>query len=344
MSAELDYTPENEVRLAYAGKVPWHSAGNKTDPTATPKEWQRAAHLDWTVERIAVMAQDPMNMRFNLPMPNHRALMRSDDKQILGTCSAKWIPTQNDRIFEFFQKIIDRTDGAIQMNTAGSVKAGQWVWGCAKVVKSIDMGKGESIDPYVLFYIPHTVGETIKIMRTGVRPVCWNTLSYNIQSGGILTHRHVSELDVDRAVETYMQLDADFHEWVNKAKGWMNIQVPEDTFTYLTWRSFRPQEVFEIDARGKLKAWGEDRRHSALQDLYQGSGLGARMDSTKGTAWGAYNAVTEFIDHHSRYRTPETRFQSIVTGNNARIRGRMEHEITRYANDLANADLEQSVN
>ena len=63
----------------------------------------------------------------------------------------------------------------------------------------------------------------------------------------------------------------------------------------------------------------------ALQNvyaLYSGQGMGADLSSANGTAWGLLNAVTEYVDHERRARSPEYRLDSAWFGQGAVIKQR----------------------
>jgi len=49
-----------------------------------------------------------------------------------------------------------------------------------------------------------------------------------------------------------------------------------------------------------------------LQELFE-DGRGANLPKVRGTLWGAYNAITEFVDH-TRGRTEETRLEAAWFG------------------------------
>ena len=60
-----------------------------------------------------------------------------------------------------------------------------------------------------------------------------------------------------------------------------------------------------------------------LQHLFQ-SGKGNNMPVVRGSAWAAYNAVTEMVDHHSTVRDvardPSNRLKNIWFGTGAKVK------------------------
>ena len=57
-----------------------------------------------------------------------------------------------------------------------------------------------------------------------------------------------------------------------------------------------------------------------ILDLYNGHGRGADLASSKGTAFGLLNAVTEFVDHERRARSTDYRLDSAWFGAGANLK------------------------
>lgn len=55
------------------------------------------------------------------------------------------------------------------------------------------------------------------------------------------------------------------------------------------------------------------RIHGEICDLFEGKGKGSDLAGSRGTAWGAYNAVTEYLTHH-RGRSADSRANNVLLG------------------------------
>jgi hypothetical protein len=82
---------------------------------------------------------------------------------------------------------------------------------------------------------------------------------------------------------------------------------------------------------------GQDSRIAVVNEqavanvraLYEGGGRGAQMASSRGTAWGLLNSVTEFVDHHRRARTEDHRRDAAWFGQGAQIKQRAWDELVK---------------
>ena len=63
-----------------------------------------------------------------------------------------------------------------------------------------------------------------------------------------------------------------------------------------------------------------ERAMVKVQALFEGNGKGADLASSKGTAFGLLNAVTEFVDHERRARSVDHRLESAWFGAGATLK------------------------
>jgi hypothetical protein len=59
-----------------------------------------------------------------------------------------------------------------------------------------------------------------------------------------------------------------------------------------------------------------------IMGLFQGTAKGALLESSRETAWGWLNSVTEYVDHHARARNDENRTASALWGQGDALKNR----------------------
>jgi Domain of unknown function (DUF932) len=69
-----------------------------------------------------------------------------------------------------------------------------------------------------------------------------------------------------------------------------------------------------------------ERAMKKVLALYEGHGKGAELASSKGTAFGLLNAVTEYVDHERRARSTDHRLDSAWFGQGANLKQKALHE------------------
>ncbi|RYD81559.1 MAG: DUF932 domain-containing protein, partial [Verrucomicrobiaceae bacterium] len=69
----------------------------------------------------------------------------------------------------------------------------------------------------------------------------------------------------------------------------------------------------------------------AARVLYSGGGKGASLSSSRGTAWGLLNSVTEYVDHYRRARSDDHRRNAAWFGQGAQLKQRAWEELLQFA-------------
>ena len=103
--------------MAYANETPWHGLGTPVADNLTPAQMLEAAGLNWQVKKKALVVDELDHV-----LSSHYALVRDTDSKILGVCGSDYNPTQNQEVFEFFDKFCKAGD--MKMETAGSLHGG----------------------------------------------------------------------------------------------------------------------------------------------------------------------------------------------------------------------------
>lgn len=285
--------------MAYANEVPWHGLGTPVSADLTPAQMLQAAQLDWKVEKKALFV-DELDTQIN----SHYALIRNTDHRILGICGNEYTPTQNQEVFEFFDKFCKAGD--MKMETAGSLHGGKRVWGLAKINGGFMLGGKDEVEGYILLDNPHIWGKSLQILFTPIRVVCNNTLTAALRSNN--HQENTFRMSHDRAFDDEIKQQA--AEKVGLAM--KALDVFKDKSEFLASKRAKDQKVLEFFSKlvnptlfqtaqeqsedGTVNRADLGRVVNRLYELVD-TQPGADLKTSAGTWWGAFNAVTYYYDH-----------------------------------------------
>ena len=271
------------------GIKPWHNEGVIVDGLMTASECLNQAGLSWGVTK------EPLQTASGVVVPNAFAVQRSDNNAILGTVGNQYTPLQNADAFSYMDAIT-QDHGSAKYETAGALGKGERVWLQVSIEGDISIkGKGkdvgDTIQRYILLANSHDGSSPLLVATTMVRVVCQNTLTAAIADASTMFKvRHTKGIggkveDIREALGIINQSYTDLEE---KLQRLVNIKVSDKAFDgYLASLGFDTEAV-----KGKGKGTVD-----SIKALWGGEGMGANLATAKGTAWGALNAVTEFVDH-----------------------------------------------
>jgi len=107
--------------------------------------------------------------------------------------------------------------------------------------------------------------------------------------------------------------------------GILNAQfsILEDISRKLAVTPFKDSDIPQlVEKSGLVPSGAASTRAKNIIDevlLRFHHGQGAELESSKGTAWGAYNAVVEYVDHY-RGKNAEKRAESAILGSGSAIK------------------------
>lgn len=321
--------PAQVETQAYTGEPPWSGLGNKVTNKLTPEQMLKAASLDWTVSKQPLyMAEGKL---LGPQVPSKFALRRDSDKSVLSVVGRVYKPVQNAKMLAFFKKFTEA--GHMEMDTAGSLAGGRYIWALAKIGESFSLGKEDEINGYLLLISPHVIGRSLVAQFTSVRRWCWNTLPFLLG-----TRIGTGDRARDKARGTFrMPHSIDFNDSV-VARAEVALGLAKDQMlsfkeaaTLLSKKKAKPTEVqdyfFEVlklDADARKERVEEGQREPRLVDRFTRAlefAPGQQVDSAKGMWWGALNAVTYVADHEMG-NSRDTGLRNAWLGGAARMKRR----------------------
>jgi len=287
--------------MMYVGKTPWHGLGTQIpeDKKLIVQEAIVAAKLDWQVQLKDVFINNPDDSK--LGIPDHYAVCRTSDNAFLGIVGQDYVPLQNEEALKWFQPFLDAEEATLE--TAGSLKGGRQVWALAKIRDgNMDVGKKDPVAHYILLSNSHDRSVAVRVGFTPIRVVCNNTLTmaYDSEASKLLRVRHTSNLHENLEL---------IREIMNVARKEFNATVEQ--YRHLQRRGIDTNElekyvrvVFSLPDNG-----GKELIPNIIYLFENGRG----SKEAGHTYWGAYNAVTEYLNYF-RGKTQDNTLSSLWFG------------------------------
>lgn len=288
MAHEIDLTTGIPA-IAYVGETPWHGLGQELQPDASIEVWTQAAGLNWEVDRAPVefAINDQM-----VQMPSRNVLYRNDTHAALSVVSDSYKVVQPAQIMDFFRELTAQSNA--QMETAGSLQDGKVIWALARMGDDF-LVKDDAIAPYLMLSTSYDMSTPTIAKLVATRVVCRNTIQIALDESGKRQVRipHSTEF---RAEDVRAGLDISLSEFEAFKQRALNLSAMSfnlsDMDKYLL--ELLQPSVGEIDG-DKIR---KSKTYGKIMELFKGQQLGGEQDAVDLSAWGALNAVTEYIDHH----------------------------------------------
>lgn len=322
MSANLDYKKDGKAAMIYVGATPWHKEGTKLETAATSKDAMELAGFDYTVEKQPIYLADKREV------PDKFATVRTDRSKdaILGIVGSKYEVVQNWECFSFFDSIVG--EGKAIYQTAGVIDNGRKIWLMAKLPNDIKVGD-EDVNKNLLLCASHDGSIPIICKFTPIRVVCQNTLNaaINNHTGKEVRIRHSKSADV-KLKEAHRLLGISVEKF----------DITEQVFNAMTKLNMTDGEfekyletVFPTNPNAETVTRVQNVRDT-VTDLFEGRARGADTKAFRGTLWGAYNSVTEYVDYGRGLNRTNSRVDAIIFGSGASIRDRAFQAATQLLN------------
>jgi phage/plasmid-like protein (TIGR03299 family) len=291
---------ENDYMFSGNSVRAWHGLGATVEGLLTAAEALEAAKLGWTVEKKPIMVCGGRKI------PDTFATVRNDDQSVLGIVGDAYNVLQNADAFNFFDTIAERGDAIYE--TAGSLFGGKRIFITAKIPGLIQVGTGEDIsEKYVLLTNSHDGTAAVQAKIIVTRVVCNNTLTAALRENGKAVSIRHSALMHDRlalASELLGIANSRFQQMEESFNAFAQHQMSEAEIKNYLLRCFKVSDVKgdkqHADQENDINK--EKRAIGQILELHE-SGLGS--DMARGTLWGAFNAITEWTNHHRTYKQHE---------------------------------------
>lgn len=329
----------------------WHGLGQVVEVYPTSAEALKFAGLDYEVTKSTLYTRGNNMIETaggisvtdnEVHVPDYYANIRMDNNTVLGVVGKDYHIVQNREAFAFFDAIVGGEEG-IMYETAGALGNGERIFITAKLPGYIRVGNGDDVtEKYIFLTTSHDGSGSITAAFTPIRIVCQNTLNASLQNmSNVVRIKHtagakqrLSEAHKVMGVANTLsnQLEGIFNRWAH-------VDVTDQEVRKLIqWALCPNKETFDL-----LKKGADDETSSVFKNSVDNAFRYAmisdsqQMNTTKGTLFGAYNAVTGYFQNVKNYRNDEAKLQSIVMGGMAQNKSQRAFELcTSFEKNGAN--------
>lgn len=334
MAHNLNYNEKIEKYSFFSTKEKaWHKLGTVVQEYPTSAEALKFAGLNYTVEKRPLFTVDALNndvannpdaddyfdtCEAGILVPDYFATLRTDTDQVLGVVGKDYQIVQNVQAFEFFDCIVGGSEG-ILYETAGALGKGERIFITAKLPDYIRVGRNDCIEKYLFLTTSHDGYGSITAAFTPIRIVCNNTLNAAMRSKtNCIRIKHTANVQdrlrvAHRLIGLSNQLANELEQVYNN---WTTIRITDSELKELIQVAMSPnKETSEALRSGQLEELSTLYKNTVDNVFeYAMSSPSQQLETTKGTLFGAYNAITGYYQNVCNYKNDESKLKSIMYG------------------------------
>lgn len=267
-----------------AKERPWHGIGTVVEQAPTSDDAIRIAKLDWKVEQFPVFANGK-------EVDGYFANIRTDINQSLGIVKNRYQIVQNNEAFDFVDGIVGNKHIEARYETAGSLFNGKRIFLLVKLPNKNLLG--DDVENYLFFTNSHDGSSALTAGITNVRVVCNNTLQMAIgEAQRIWRCRHTTNIEGKRQQAK---------EALGFAVKYMDSM--DKTATELVQKKINEEKFFRALFNSKLNLASEKAKEEMINRIHIIYNEKDDLQNFKGTAWGMYNAVADYVSNTTPFKT-----------------------------------------
>lgn len=301
-------------KMVFVGEMPWHGLGVRLPAKATYDEIVAAAGFYEAVEKDIYIPP------FRTPIPDKKALVRSDSGEYLSTVGKGYEVVQ---FSEVARTLVEAAGGVratfSTAGTLGSVGIKGWLLG--ELPNPITVkGDPSPIRKYVLGTTGHDGVTAIVIKNVATRVICANTLGVALGERGGATWR------IQHTANAPLRLAAAGKAFAQLARSYERLGELANVLAVTPFTDAQMQATVDR----VMPVPRDDKDHSRLEaeraKVIQLFDTAVGIERVRGTAWAALQAWTEHADHHrvvrdsGRENPQRARLASVWMGRSAGIK------------------------
>jgi len=312
--------------MAYVDATPWHGLGNRLSAKQSIEVWAQQSGISFEIKETPVrfMTESAGGLGAIMSFPEQKVLFRSDTNVPLSVVSQRYQVVQPREILEFYRDLTEIS--GFELETAGILKGGRKIWALAKTNQSATLKGSDTINGYLLLATACDGTLATTAQFTSIRVVCNNTLAVALANGsGAVKVPHSTSFD-PQAVKQQLGISV---------SSWEGFMYRMKTLSERRVKSHEAMNYFLrvfTDPAATATGLTNERAIKKVQELYDGQGKGAELVSSKGTAFGLLNAITQYVDHERRAKSTDHRLESAWFGQGASLKQKALEQALLMAN------------
>lgn len=326
-------------KMAYCGDDPWHkqSFADRSVklpagllPTeffaASAKAFPDGVGLDYEVKMLDIFTAGvtPSGDPWAEEIDGNKAICRVDKDgkpvAIYDVASNRYGLLSPKKMAEFGDALVKACGDSIYMETGGYFGDGRTNWMMLNLQGAAEeIVKGDVIKSYFVISNSYNRTSNLRANLTDVRVVCSNTLAHAIQGAYKIRHIGDMALKVEDIAEQVGLLTQQAKSQADAYREMTEVKIGISDFSDIV-KVVYPDEESDLQMQNR----------EALNRIYRTSPTIAGIPGVNGTAWGALNSFTEFIDHEVKARSDDRRFEMALFGQGAEIKNRALEQIRIY--------------
>lgn len=297
----------------------WHGYGQISDKVLNSREVLVQSQLAFPVGKAPHVYRLPSGKE--IISETDFFTYRADNEEILGKhVTDEYHIVQNVDAFSFFDSIV--SGEGIIYETAGALGKGERIFITAKLPKYIKVGNNDVIEQYLFLTTAHDGTESITIAFTPIRIVCNNTLNAALANcSNVVKIRHSANAQAQlKEAHKVMGMVNTLAPLMEQAfNQWSKIPITDTEVQRLIQIALAPNK----ETLTNIKEGKHDENSSVYKNQvfatfgYAMMADGQQLETTKGTLFGAYNAVTGYFQNVRSYKDNDEKINSLLCGGTA---------------------------
>lgn len=289
----------------------WHKQGVVVETAPNTDEAYELSGLNWEVELLPAYCK----INGNDVATGEFAIVRDKDNAIFGSVGERYVPYQNKSAFDWCKPLTD-TD-FFKMESAGSLKGGRICWALLKADEA-EVVANDTLKNYLLITWSHDGSKSVQVTPTTIRVVCNNTLQMALHSSKeIRKVRHTANI-IPRLEEVRKIYEATANAFKAQQDAFKvlldkKIETPEEYVDRILQEILGAPKDLNSMKEGRGKTILLNTRELLLNNAVNGSGIVEQ--GIGNTLYGAFNGISEAIEHSLGGNRVKDRGYNVLFGN-----------------------------